>query len=501
MGVGYQLKGPGTPVPCPPSFSVMLPLKKLTVILLILIDVSIAMETPMDPYVVLGVSPGDPPEVVSAAFRKKAAQCHPDSRMSQGNEEEYKRIGEAYRMIQRRVLDVTTEQSQAVYSTISKLIDSMVLKAHIKLPGNQDLSIRQEDLEGLLRSSNLLPKHLGLLANILTFHKLNGHLQVLVDRPDFEPSLGHLERAIEHRNAEAFIILHRKMAGQHVDLQALLPKAVDFQVFELVEYLIDQPGVHPTARTVNVAILHDQFDLMEKILAKGLDVPSERFYILAMGHDDPIRYFLLLDKYYGKTVNPAEILTHFPAVAKEGKGDKTRFLVDWFLERASDQLLHEHSGTIQLVASGLVASGDLKLADFALDKIRLRPYIDLDGLVGQAAITKDYPMAEHLLARSSDPSQSFFRMLGMANDTKERAKVIEFAQRLIAISALARMHAYERLFKGVPQQDRFSEDMLGLLSHDTMSVNEMIHLAQSHDLPTMQDILPQYELGLFQGHF
>ena len=49
-----------------------------------------------DPYSVLGVNPGATKDEVKKAFKKRAMETHPDRG---GNEEEFKKVNEAYEQI------------------------------------------------------------------------------------------------------------------------------------------------------------------------------------------------------------------------------------------------------------------------------------------------------------------------------------------------------------------------------------------------------------------
>ena len=49
-----------------------------------------------DPYRILGVEPGDPPELVTAVFRAKAKVLHPDKG---GDPEQFKRLHAAYKAV------------------------------------------------------------------------------------------------------------------------------------------------------------------------------------------------------------------------------------------------------------------------------------------------------------------------------------------------------------------------------------------------------------------
>lgn len=50
-----------------------------------------------DPYRILGVEPGDPPELVTAVFRAKAKVLHPDKKA--GDAEKFKRLDAAYKAV------------------------------------------------------------------------------------------------------------------------------------------------------------------------------------------------------------------------------------------------------------------------------------------------------------------------------------------------------------------------------------------------------------------
>lgn len=49
-----------------------------------------------DPYRILGVEPGDPPELVTAVFRAKVKILHPDKG---GDPEQFKRLHAAYKAV------------------------------------------------------------------------------------------------------------------------------------------------------------------------------------------------------------------------------------------------------------------------------------------------------------------------------------------------------------------------------------------------------------------
>lgn len=51
-----------------------------------------------DPYTVVGVSPGDPPDMVDAVYRAKAKFLHPDNPTS-GNTEAFVRLQQSYLQI------------------------------------------------------------------------------------------------------------------------------------------------------------------------------------------------------------------------------------------------------------------------------------------------------------------------------------------------------------------------------------------------------------------
>ena len=54
----------------------------------------------MNPYQVLGVSPGDSEETIKRAYRKAAKECHPDTHPGDRRaEERFKALGEAYRLL------------------------------------------------------------------------------------------------------------------------------------------------------------------------------------------------------------------------------------------------------------------------------------------------------------------------------------------------------------------------------------------------------------------
>lgn len=54
----------------------------------------------MNPYQVLGVSPGDSEETIKKAYRNAAKKCHPDTHPGDRQaEERFKEIGEAYRIL------------------------------------------------------------------------------------------------------------------------------------------------------------------------------------------------------------------------------------------------------------------------------------------------------------------------------------------------------------------------------------------------------------------
>lgn len=51
-----------------------------------------------NPYLIVGVEPGDPPELVTAVFRAKAKILHPDKG---GDKEQFKRLKAAYDAIRK----------------------------------------------------------------------------------------------------------------------------------------------------------------------------------------------------------------------------------------------------------------------------------------------------------------------------------------------------------------------------------------------------------------
>lgn len=54
----------------------------------------------MNPYQVLGVSPGDSEETIKKAYRKAAKECHPDTHPGDKKaEERFKQVGDAYRIL------------------------------------------------------------------------------------------------------------------------------------------------------------------------------------------------------------------------------------------------------------------------------------------------------------------------------------------------------------------------------------------------------------------
>lgn len=54
----------------------------------------------MNPYQVLGVSPGDSEDTIKRAYRNAAKKCHPDTHPGDRQaEERFKEIGEAYRIL------------------------------------------------------------------------------------------------------------------------------------------------------------------------------------------------------------------------------------------------------------------------------------------------------------------------------------------------------------------------------------------------------------------
>jgi DnaJ-class molecular chaperone len=61
---------------------------------------------PLDPYSILGVSPGDPPEMIEAVYRAKVKFLHPDQ--PTGNADAFIRLQQAYHQIKEHLKNGTT---------------------------------------------------------------------------------------------------------------------------------------------------------------------------------------------------------------------------------------------------------------------------------------------------------------------------------------------------------------------------------------------------------